>query len=557
MPRNRANRRLASLTALVALAAALLAATPAVAAVRYASPTSLDTVGACSSTAPCRIDHAVGGAASGDEVVVMPGDYTLTYEVRAQADVHIRAKSHASMPRLIGVAGLSDPTLEMDEGGKVSGLYLENGAGTALRLARGARGDGLIVVATGVAPAVHMESSPTPTVLVNSVVQATGTESAVNMVDGSGPAGGATLVNVTAIATGTGAAVASETSVESAVLRNVIARATGTGKDLEGASGSLGIDVAHSNFRPSASANWIDGGKNQVDVAPNFVNEPNGDYRETGGSPTIDAGTPHPLVDGTSDPDGRARLLGAAPDIGAFEHQPRDETTSDPVDPPIATDLVTPILDTTETSKIDPAAAPTGSDATPGLPAPAPPVLGTSVGVENSGGLPLVQLPGSTEYVPLTAGASIPVGSTVDTTRGTVTLTSVRDAGGEVQTGTFWGGAFKVRQSSGRKPVTELALTGGDFSRCGRSRSAGKAASTARARHSARIRRLWGRDRHGRFRTRGRRSHATVRGTAWLVQDRCDGTLTKVKEGAVVVRDFQRRRSTVVRAGGRYFARAR
>jgi hypothetical protein len=48
-----------------------------------------------------------------------------------------------------------------------------------------------------------------------------------------------------------------------------------------------------------------------------------------------------------------------------------------------------------------------------------------------------------------------------------------------------------------------------------------------------------------------------VRGTVWLVEDRCDETLTKVKQGAVVVRDFRRRRNVLVRAGDRYLARAR
>ena len=39
--------------------------------------------------------------------------------------------------------------------------------------------------------------------------------------------------------------------------------------------------------------------------------------------------------------------------------------------------------------------------------------------------------------------------------------------------------------------------------------------------------------------------------------DRCDGTLTKVRRGAVVVRDFRRKRNVVVRAGKSYLARAR
>jgi hypothetical protein len=61
----------------------------------------------------------------------------------------------------------------------------------------------------------------------------------------------------------------------------------------------------------------------------------------------------------------------------------------------------------------------------------------------------------------------------------------------------------------------------------------------------------------GRFVTRGSNSSATVRGTIWTTTDRCDGTLTQVRRGTVVVRDFRRKRNVVVRAGKSYLARAR
>ena len=67
---------------------------------------------------------------------------------------------------------------------------------------------------------------------------------------------------------------------------------------------------------------------------------------------------------------------------------------------------------------------------------------------------------------------------------------------------------------------------------------------------------MWG-DGSGRFRTKGRHSAATVVGTRWLVEDRCNGTLTRVTKGRVRVRDFRARRTVVVKAGKRYFARAR
>jgi hypothetical protein len=61
----------------------------------------------------------------------------------------------------------------------------------------------------------------------------------------------------------------------------------------------------------------------------------------------------------------------------------------------------------------------------------------------------------------------------------------------------------------------------------------------------------------GRFRSRGRRSSATVRGTTWDTIDRCDGTLTRVKKGRVLVRDFRLRRNILLRRGQSYLALAR
>jgi hypothetical protein len=107
-----------------------------------------------------------------------------------------------------------------------------------------------------------------------------------------------------------------------------------------------------------------------------------------------------------------------------------------------------------------------------------------------------------------------------------------------------------IRQLRGG--MTALYLRGGNFGQC--HRGSGKRASASAVR---RIRRLWGRDNGGRFRTHGRQSQATVRGTRWLTEDRCDGTLTRVAEGAVSVRVRGRRKPVLVRAGHSYLARAR
>jgi hypothetical protein len=101
----------------------------------------------------------------------------------------------------------------------------------------------------------------------------------------------------------------------------------------------------------------------------------------------------------------------------------------------------------------------------------------------------------------------------------------------------------------------DVYLRGGSFARCGHA-SGQPASRQASASRSRKVRRLWGRDSGGRFRSHGRHSHATVRGTRWLTVDRCDGTLTRVTDGSVVVRDFRRHRNVVVRAGHSYLAKA-
>jgi streptogramin lyase len=155
----------------------------------------------------------------------------------------------------------------------------------------------------------------------------------------------------------------------------------------------------------------------------------------------------------------------------------------------------------------------------------------------------------------LEAGAELPVGVALDARRGQVNLTSEGCRGG-VQTGTFGGGVFSVRQPRSGCGRLDVYLRGGSFKRCAQLARRGSA-RRASASGTRRVRRLWGRDSGGKYRSHGRHSHATVRGTRWLTEDRCDGTLTRVTNGAVVVRDFKRHRSVVVRAGHSYLAKAR
>ena len=168
-----------------------------------------------------------------------------------------------------------------------------------------------------------------------------------------------------------------------------------------------------------------------------------------------------------------------------------------------------------------------------------------------------VKAPGG-EWATLPAGAELPVGAAVDARQGHVELTSQGCRGG-TQTGTFGGGIFSVRQPLAGCGRVDVYLRGGNFRQCrsfGTQRRArgGRIAGASRAR---RVRRLWARDRGGRFRSHGRHSHATVRGTRWTTVDRCSATVTRVTEGAVAVRDYARRRTVLVRAGRTYVAKSR
>jgi hypothetical protein len=180
------------------------------------------------------------------------------------------------------------------------------------------------------------------------------------------------------------------------------------------------------------------------------------------------------------------------------------------------------------------------------------PVAGVIVGVQAVQGTVLVKEPGSNTFVKLSGTTEIPVGAEVNTVNGTVRLTAGL-GGGKANSSQFHDGIFTILQAKARNAYTTLRLGGGNYRVC---RSGGSARSLSAVDRKKRpVRRLWGSGK-GRFTTRGRYSAATVRGTIWLVQDQCNGTLTRVRRGIVRVRDFRHRRTVNVRAGHSYLARA-
>ncbi len=191
-----------------------------------------------------------------------------------------------------------------------------------------------------------------------------------------------------------------------------------------------------------------------------------------------------------------------------------------------------------------------GPAAPPTLPPASRPLFGQSATIAEVSGNVLVRLRGSDAFIPLSSASTVPLGTTIDATAGTIRLTNVRDRGGKMQQGTFWGGSFTVEQAVRQHAATVLSLTPLD----GCSTLARHTATTGTR---ARERHLWGRDDRGLYVTRGRSAVATVRGTIWLLRDTCAGTFVQVEKGSVAVRDLIHHRTVLVTAHHSYLARRR
>jgi hypothetical protein len=208
--------------------------------------------------------------------------------------------------------------------------------------------------------------------------------------------------------------------------------------------------------------------------------------------------------------------------------------------------------------------------------APPAPVPGKSVVVQVVSGTVFVKYPPgyvpravipAKGFVPFNGAANVPVGTQFDTKHGRVALTSAADTGGKrTQTSNFYSGIFAVKQALPKKKsskavalITDLVLKGQTpRSECAPLKGASAAAVDAKKKKKGPksvLGKLWGNGK-GKFRTTGKYSSATVRGTIWLTEDRCDGTLTTVRRGIVRVFDRKRKKTVSVKAPHSYLARA-
>jgi hypothetical protein len=213
-------------------------------------------------------------------------------------------------------------------------------------------------------------------------------------------------------------------------------------------------------------------------------------------------------------------------------------------------------------------------------PAPPIPLIGAKVNLAPVSGLVLTQTPRGNlaraselarlvegpGFVPLTETRQRPIDSKIDARAGALRLVVASPQRRHTQRVTLAGGVFSLSQI-GRglnKGLTTVDLLEGAFpgaptyNSCGVQTPGGALAPTTAQPSSLVLQTLRARDQDGGFRTRGRYSAATASGigAVWDTIDRCDGTLTIVHRGTVVVSDFGPGKTVAVHAGQRYLAEA-
>ena len=165
-------------------------------------------------------------------------------------------------------------------------------------------------------------------------------------------------------------------------------------------------------------------------------------------------------------------------------------------------------------------------------------------------------------FVPIKGVATVPIGSQIDSRKGQLDLKTASKYGSKgqrtnLQQGRFGAGMFAIRQAARRraksgsaKPATDLVLqTPPGLSRA--------CATGSGVRPIKGVVRTLTATAKGAFRTIGAAGTITATAATWIVSDRCDGTMTEVGRGKVVVRDTRLKQDITVRSGQGYLAKAK
>jgi len=208
------------------------------------------------------------------------------------------------------------------------------------------------------------------------------------------------------------------------------------------------------------------------------------------------------------------------------------------------------------------------------LPGDAPVVAGANAQVTAISGEVFIKLPKGAKayaraaqkapisgFVPIKGVATVPIGSEIDARKGELELKTASKFGkGQrtgLQQGRFRAGLFKIRQAARKragatstKPTTDLVLqTPPGLSRA--------CAAGSSVRPIKGIVRTLAATAKGAFRVLGAAGTVTASDGTWIVSDRCDGTLTEVGRGKVVVHDTKLKKDFTLRSGQGYLAKAK
>jgi hypothetical protein len=215
-------------------------------------------------------------------------------------------------------------------------------------------------------------------------------------------------------------------------------------------------------------------------------------------------------------------------------------------------------------------------------PAPGLPLIATTMNLAPVSGLVLHRFPRGrpsragavarlvqgSGFLPLTEKRQLPIGSQIDARAGALRLTVAGSPRRNTQQFTLAGALVSVSQTRGGpgRGLTTVRLLEGAFpgaptyDACPADASAhaSDARGPAAPSSSEVLQTLHARDLDGSLQTSGRYSAATGQGAGavWDTVDRCDGTLTVVHRGTVIVSDSRLGQTFTIHGGQRYLARA-
>jgi hypothetical protein len=308
---------IAGIAAVIACAAFVGSSQAFAATQRYASPAGNGT--ACASASPCSLDTAVNSATNGDEIIIPPGDYSVSatlnlppngyaHGVHGQPAPRVHLGAHflttngaGSRLSYVRIDGADQP-LDVSNNTEADQLYVQGTAGNAC-LVYGTLIDSVCSTAAsgGEAIAGGVSLSFTP-ILRNVTAWATGSGGiGIEYHASGGGSGHLTLTAVNVIAHG--------------ALADISAQAT--------LPDTTTVNIDHSNFATqtlSGTGATINATATQTQP-PLFANAAAGDFSEVPGSPTINAGVTS-AANGPFDVLGLSRTIGGATDIGAYEFDP-------------------------------------------------------------------------------------------------------------------------------------------------------------------------------------------------------------------------------------------